>query len=151
MKAVLQRTISMSLEIEGEKIADCGPGFLVLVSAEKGDDIEDCKYLAKKCVGLRVFSDSDGRMNLSLEDMGGEMLIVSNFTLSADCVKGRRPSFLEAARPEEAKILYSAFVAECRALGARVSTGVFGADMKIGLINDGPVTIPMDTKTMLRK
>lgn len=148
MKAVIQRTSEMSVNINGSTYASCGKGLLVLVSAEKGDSIDSCRYLAGKCAGLRIFEDSEGKMNLALSDIGGELLIISNFTLSGDCVKGRRPSFFAAMEPVEAEILYEIFIEECKKSCVPVKSGVFGADMKVSLVNDGPVTIQMDTKLM---
>lgn len=146
MKAVIQRVSEASVTIDGQKTAEIGAGFLILLGVAEGDDENACDLLGKKIPKLRVFTDSEDKMNLSLDDIGGEVLVVSNFTLCADCRRGNRPDFFGAARPEAAIPLYERFVAHMRtALGdARVKTGSFGADMKLALINDGPITLVID-------
>lgn len=144
MRAVLQRAASASVRVEGEEISAIAQGYLILLGVDQGDTLEQAEALAAKTASLRVFEDENGKLNLSLLDIGGEALVVSNFTLCAQCRKGNRPSFTRAAPPQEANRLYGAY---CRLLteqGVKVQTGRFGADMKISLINDGPVTIVLD-------
>ncbi len=148
MRALIQRVSRASVTIEGTVHGAIGRGFLVLLGVTEGDTEADARYLADKCVGLRVFTDENDKMNLSLTDVGGGLLIVSQFTLYGDCSHGRRPSFTAAARPDTAIPLYEAFVARCRESGLPVETGEFGADMKVELLNDGPVTLWMDTAQM---
>lgn len=146
MKAVIQRVENASVTVGGRETGSCKNGFLVLVGAAQGDTADDALILAKKTVSLRVFSDSDGKMNRSIADVGGEILAVSQFTLCADVKKGNRPSFTGALEPEKAKELYEIYCKELEKLGVRkVATGIFGADMKVSLVNDGPVTILFDT------
>jgi D-tyrosyl-tRNA(Tyr) deacylase len=133
---------------DGVKTGGIDTGFLVLLGVEKGDGDGDAVYLADKVCGLRIFEDEAGKMGLSLGDVGGEMIIVSNFTLTANCRKGRRPDFTDAAAPEEANRLYEYFISLCRGKGITVYCGVFGAHMEIISVNDGPVTIIMDTRKM---
>lgn len=148
MRALIQRVSRASVTIDGAVHGAIGRGFLVLLGVTEGDTEADARYLADKCVGLRVFTDENDKMNLSLADVGGGLLIVSQFTLYGDCSHGRRPSFTAAARPDTAIPLYEAFVARCRESGLPVETGEFGADMKVELLNDGPVTLWMDTAQM---
>ena len=146
MKAVIQRVENASVTVGGIETGSCKNGFLVLVGAAQGDTADDALILAKKTASLRVFSDSDGKMNRSIADVGGEILAVSQFTLCADVKKGNRPSFTGALEPEKAKELYEIYCKELEKLGVRkVATGIFGADMKVSLVNDGPVTILFDT------
>ena len=146
MRAVIQRVEKASVSVEGEIRGQVGAGFLVLIGVEEGDGDADFKYIADKVPNLRVFEDDQGKMNRSLLDVGGEVLAVSQFTLLGDARGGRRPSFIAAARPETADPMYERLVAEWRARGIRVETGVFGAHMKVSLINDGPVTILLDSR-----
>ena len=147
MRAVIQRVSSASLAIEDRVHAAMGRGLLVLLGMEDADTAEDIEWLSGKIVRLRIFPDAEGLMNLSATEVGGEILVVSQFTLFASTRKGNRPSYTRAARPETAIPLYEAFVQRLQAdLGRPVRTGVFGADMKITLTNDGPVTIVIDTK-----
>ncbi len=146
MRAVIQRVESASVSVEGEIRGQIGAGFLVLIGVEDGDGEADFKYIADKVPNLRVFEDDQGKMNRSLSDVSGELLAVSQFTLLGDARGGRRPSFIAAARPETADPMYERLVAEWRARGIRVETGVFGAHMKVSLINDGPVTILLDSR-----
>ena len=144
MKAVVQRVDQASVSVGGETAASIGKGLLVLVGVEKGDGPGQADWMARKVAELRIFDDSEGQMNLGLTDVGGEVLAVSQFTLAADACKGRRPSFDRAARPEDARPIYEAFVEALRARGVRASTGVFRAAMKVSLVNDGPVTILLE-------
>ena len=149
MRAVLQRVSSCSVVIENNTVADIQTGFLILLGVKNGDTEADASKLAKKISGLRIFTDENDRMNLSLADVGGSVAVVSNFTLYADCSHGRRPSFIAAARPEVSEPLYLFFCDELRKNGVGdVQTGEFGADMKINLINDGPVTIVIDSEDL---
>ena len=146
MRAVVQRVASSSVTVEGEVVGQIGRGFLVLLGVEESDSESDVVYLAQKIAGLRVFEDVDGKMNLALADVGAELLVVSQFTLLGDCRKGRRPSFIAAARPEKANELYESFVAEMRGQGVTVATGRFQKHMDVSLINDGPVTLLIDSR-----
>lgn len=146
MRAVIQRVERASVSVEGEIRGQIGAGFLVLIGVEEGDGDADFRYIAEKVPNLRVFEDEQGKMNRSLLDVGGEVLAVSQFTLLGDARGGRRPSFITAARPETADPMYERLVADWRARGIRVETGVFGAHMKVSLINDGPVTILLDSR-----
>ncbi len=147
MIAVIQRASQASVTIEGKITASIGVGLVVLVGIEDADGPEDVEWLAAKVVNLRIFNDTEGVMNLSVKDVGGELLAVSQFTLHASTKKGNRPSYIQAAKPEIAIPIYEKFVAAlAEGLGKPVQTGVFGADMKVSLINDGPVTIWINTK-----
>ena len=146
MRVVLQRVTNASVLVEGSLVGQIGKGFLLLLGIAEGDSEADLDYLVKKIIGLRIFPDADGKMNLSLAQVGGELLLVSQFTLFADTRKGNRPSFLAAAKPELGKSLYEKAIQAFRASGLRVETGQFGADMKVTLTNDGPVTILLDSK-----
>ena len=141
MKIVIQRVKNAEVEVEKNVIGKIEKGFLVLLGVTHGDTKQEADYLVKKLCKLRVFQDENDKMNLSLKDVGGKLLIVSQFTLYADCAKGNRPSFVDAARPEEANELYEYFCTECEKEGIEVQKGKFGADMKVSLLNDGPVTI----------
>ena len=146
MKAVLQRVTSASVMADGECVGAIGAGLLVLLGVAQGDTERDAQVLADKIANLRIFGDEEGKMNLSLLTTGGGMLVVSQFTLCANCVKGRRPDFFGAAKPEEAERLYLYFCNRIKECGvSQVATGVFGADMQVGLVNDGPVTIILDS------
>lgn len=145
LRAVVQRVKWARVSVDGREVARTGPGFLVLVGVGRGDDLAAARYLAEKVATLRVFEDGEGKMNLSLADVGGEVLAVSQFTLYADCRKGRRPSFTDAAPPGEARPLFEGFVAELRQRGVPVLTGAFGEHMLVELANDGPVTVLLDT------
>ena len=147
MKAVLQRVSEASVTIEGNKVADIKAGLLILVGIEDADTQEDINWLAAKIVKLRIFSDTAGLMNLSIQDIDGDVIVVSQFTLHAATKKGNRPSYIRAAKPDVAIPLYESFVNQMeKELGKKVQTGEFGADMKVSLLNDGPVTIIIDTK-----
>ncbi|WP_437191650.1 D-aminoacyl-tRNA deacylase [Planctomicrobium sp. SH527] len=146
MRAVVQRVRSSSVTVAGNVVGKIEHGFLVLLGITTDDTQDDVVYLAGKLVGLRIFEDDDGKMNRSISEAGGAMLIVSQFTLYGDCRKGRRPSFIEAARPEVAQPLYESFVAEVRGQGIHVETGIFQAEMDVALINDGPITLLLDSR-----
>jgi D-tyrosyl-tRNA(Tyr) deacylase len=147
MRAVIQRVSEASVTIGGEVRGEIGSGFMVLLGIEDGDGDEDGAWLVGKIARLRVFDDSDGNMNLSLADVGGEVLLISQFTLHASTKKGNRPSFIRAARPEVAVPIYEDFIRRLSAeIGREVATGEFGAEMQVALVNDGPVTITIDTK-----
>ena len=148
MRALVQRVSRASVTIDGKVNGAIDKGFLVLLGITEGDTEADARYLADKCVGLRVFTDENDKMNRSLADVGGGLLVVSQFTLYGDCSHGRRPSFIAAARPDTAIPLYECFVARCRESGLPVETGEFGAHMEVELLNDGPVTLWMDTAEM---
>lgn len=145
MRAVIQRVTEANVKIDGETVGQIGQGFLVLIGVEEGDGEADFKYMATKVPNLRIFEDEAGKMNLSLMDVGGQILAVSQFTLFGDARSSRRPSFIQAARPETANPMYERLVAHWREMGIHVETGRFGADMKVSLVNDGPVTIMMDS------
>ena len=146
MRLVVQRVSEASVRVGGEAVGAIGAGLMVLVGVAEGDGPEDAKAAAEKALGLRIFEDAEGKMNRSVVDAGGAVLAVSQFTLLGDCRKGRRPSFVAAAKPEEANALYEAFVDHLRAAGVRCETGVFRAEMKVSLVNEGPVTLLVDTR-----
>jgi D-tyrosyl-tRNA(Tyr) deacylase len=147
MRVVIQRTTQASVTIDGVVVSEISQGLLVLVGIENDDGVDDAQWLASKIVAMRIFSDGEGKMNLNVKDIDGDLLVVSQFTLHASTKKGNRPSFLRAARPEIAIPLYEQFLAALETeLGKAVLRGVFGADMKVALINDGPVTIAMDSR-----
>lgn len=141
----MQRVLSASVEVNGKMIGECGRGLLLLLGVAKGDEERDAALLASKIASLRIFEDDRGKLNLSAKDVGGSALVVSNFTLYADCVHGRRPDFMAAAGYEKAKSLYEAFVEKLQVEGLPCETGEFGADMKIHMLGDGPVTILLDS------
>ena len=141
MKLVVQRVKEAKVEVDEKVVGKINKGFLVLIGVTHEDEKEQADYLVKKLCNLRVFEDENGKMNLGLKDIKGELLIVSQFTLYADCSNGNRPSFISAAKPEKANELYEYFCKECEKNNIKVEKGIFGADMKVSLINDGPVTI----------
>jgi D-tyrosyl-tRNA(Tyr) deacylase len=147
MKALIQRVSEASVEVDGERVSEIGCGLLILLGITHSDTPADVERLARKIPALRIFEDAQGLMNKSVTDIGGKVIVVSQFTLYADTQKGNRPSFIEAARPEHAEPLYNELVRQLRlALGSdRVGTGVFGAEMKVRLLNDGPVTVELRT------
>lgn len=150
MKAVIQRVSSASVTIESKIVATIQQGLLVLVGIEEADLQEDIDWLCQKIANLRIFGDENNVMNLSVKDIDGEIIIVSQFTLQASTKKGNRPSYIKAARPEIAIPLYEKFITEMEAtVGKKVQTGIFGADMKVALVNDGPVTIIIDSKNKM--
>jgi len=149
MKAVVQLVKNSKVEIEGRTVGEIGKGFMILLGVVEGDSKEDADKLLKKIPYLRIFEDENGKMNLSCLDVDGEMLVISQFTLAADCSHGRRPSFIGAAAPSEAVPLYEYFIQGLKDAGVKkVDTGEFGADMQVSLINDGPVTIILDSKEL---
>ncbi|MBL0173956.1 MAG: D-tyrosyl-tRNA(Tyr) deacylase [Ignavibacteria bacterium] len=149
MKALIQRVSQASVTVDGSITGAVGPGLLVLLGVREGDADEDARYLASRVAALRVFNDAEGRMNLSVVDTGGSVLVVSQFTLHADTRKGNRPSYILAAEPALAERLYELFISELRALlgGDRVASGVFRAMMQVALVNDGPVTVTVQSKS----
>ena len=149
MRAVLTRVKSASVTIDGQMVGNIGKGFLILLGVGPEDTEEKCRYLAEKALGLRVFEDENGKMNLGLADVCGEVLVVSQFTLYGNCRKGRRPSFTEAADPELGNCLYEKFLSICEELGYPPQHGIFGADMQVESVNDGPVTLILDTDVLL--
>ena len=151
MRAVLIRVSRASITINGEKGGSMDKGFVVLVGVKPEDTLQEAAYLAKKCAEMRIFEDENGKMNKSLSDVGGSMMVVSNFTLYADCSHGRRPDFFHAAKPDIAIPVYEHFVSEVKARGIPLITGEFGADMAIDHVNDGPVTLILDTDQMLKR
>jgi D-aminoacyl-tRNA deacylase len=146
MRAVLQRVSQAEVTIAGRNVGRVGRGFVILLGVAKDDTEKDAVYLADKTLGLRVFADTEGRMNLSLKQVEGELLVISQFTLLAETESGRRPSFIRAAPPEDARRLYEHFLSLVRNTGVRVETGEFGAMMAVSLTNDGPVTIILDSR-----
>lgn len=145
MKAVVQRVTHSDVKVNGRQIGAIEKGLMVLLGVGHGDTGKQVKWLAEKIVNLRIFEDQDGKMNRSLQDIGGSMLVVSQFTLLGECRKGRRPSFVAAAPPELAETLYEQFVSHVKAMGTEVATGKFGAMMQVSLVNDGPVTLIIET------
>ena len=145
MRAVLQRASSASVEVAGEIVGSISLGWVVLLGVGKGDGDADVQWMADKVINLRGFSDDEGKMNKSVADVGGSLLVVSQFTLLGDCRTGRRPGFTDAADPETAVRLYESFVAKAKSAGVTVATGVFRADMKVSIVNDGPVTFLLDS------
>ena len=145
MRACIQRVSEAAVTVDGEATGRIGRGLVVLLGVGPQDSLAEVDWLSEKIAGLRIFEDEEGKMNRSLSDVGGAMLVVSQFTLYGDCRKGRRPSFTDAAPPELAERLYEAFVARVRSVGVEVATGVFRAQMQVSLVNDGPVTLWIDT------
>lgn len=145
MRAVVQRVDKASVTVEEQLVGNVGRGLLVLLGVADGDTEKDLQYMVDKVTGLRIFEDEAGKMNLSVKDVGGDILAVSQFTLCGDCRKGKRPSFDKAAKPDFANAYYEKFVELCRAQGIHVETGVFRAHMLVGLVNNGPVTILLDS------
>ena len=151
MKAVLQRVSEASVSVNGEIVGKCGAGLMILLGVAKGDTEEDARLLAEKILKLRIFCDEQGKMNRSVVDTNGELLVISQFTLLANYSHGNRPDYLESAPPAEAKALYEYFTELVSAGVRHTGTGIFGADMKVSLINDGPVTIVMDSEILKKK
>ena len=149
MRAVLTRVNSASVTIDGEVVGKIGKGFLILLGVGPKDTEKECRYLAEKALGLRVFEDENGKMNLGLDAVNGQVLVVSQFTLYGNCRKGRRPSFAEAAGPELGNELYEKFLSICNELGYPPQHGRFGADMQVESVNDGPVTLILDTEMLM--
>lgn len=146
MRAVVQRVKSSNVKVDGNVIGEIGEGLNVLLGISTEDTISDIEYLRDKIVNLRIFEDEDGKLNKSLKDIDGELLLISQFTLYGDCRKGRRPSFMEALSGDKSEKLYNEFVSQCKLLVKKVETGKFGADMLVSIENDGPVTILLDSK-----
>ena len=149
MRAVLTRVKSASVEIDGQIVGSIGKGFLILLGVGPEDTEKECRYLAEKALGLRIFEDENGKMNLGLEQVGGEVLVVSQFTLYGNCRKGRRPSFTDAAGPDLGNTMYEKFLSICQELGYPPQHGQFSADMKVASVNDGPVTLILDTDQLM--
>ena len=149
MRAVLTRVSAASVAIDGQTVGRIGKGFLILLGVGPEDTEQTCRYLAEKALGLRIFEDEYGKMNLSLADVGGQVLVVSQFTLYGNCRKGRRPSFTEAAGPALGNELYERFLSVCAELGYPPQHGSFGADMQVESVNDGPVTLILDTDQLM--
>ena len=145
MRAVVQRVTQAQVSISGEVVSSIGKGLLILLGVESGDVVSDATYMKDKIPNLRIFTDEQDKMNLSLLDCKGELLVVSQFTLLGDATAGRRPSFIKAARPEEATVHYEWLIQKWKEMGITVKTGVFGADMQVSLINDGPVTLLLES------
>ena len=146
MRAVIQRVKHASVTVDNQIVGEIKQGFLVLLGVTHSDTDKEVEWLAKKITDLRVFNDSDDKMNLGLKEIEGELLVISQFTLYGNCIKGRRPSFIDAAKPDMANELYENFLKRCKDLGFKTESGIFGADMKVELLNDGPVTLIIDTK-----
>ena len=146
MRVVVQRVSEASVSVDGRLVGRIGPGFVILLGVAQTDTEADAKFVADRTVGLRVFADQNGKMNLDIKQIGGELLVISQFTLLADTNSGRRPSFIQAAPPELANALYEKFVSICRVSGVKVETGEFGANMNVQLVNQGPVTILLDSR-----
>jgi D-tyrosyl-tRNA(Tyr) deacylase len=151
MRAILTRVTSASVTIEGQTVGQIGKGFLILLGVGPNDTEKECRYLAEKALGLRIFEDENGKMNLGLDSVGGQVLVVSQFTLYGNCRKGRRPSFTEAAGPALGNELYEKFLSICTELGFPPQHGQFGADMKVASVNDGPVTLILDTDQLMNE
>ena len=149
MKAVIQRVQEASVKVDGELVSSIGKGYMLLLGVMKGDTEKEAELLARKTAALRVFEDENGKMNLGLESVGGQVLVVSQFTLYGNCRKGRRPSFTDAAGPELGNALYEKFLAVCEELGYPPQHGRFGADMQVASVNDGPVTLILDTDQLM--
>lgn len=146
MRAVVQRVKEARVEVNETRISEINTGLLVYLGVQQTDDLPDVEYMCDKIAGLRVFEDSDGKMNLSMQEVGGSLLLVSQFTLYGDCRKGKRPSFSEAAPPEKARMLYELLTAKCRDRGITVETGIFREMMRVYSINDGPVTLLLESR-----
>lgn len=148
MKFVIQRTTDSSVSVDGNTVGKIGKGFCVLIGISEDDTHETADKLVSKMLGLRIFEDENGKTNLNLETVGGELLLISQFTLYADCKKGNRPSFSNAGNPEKANEIYQYIIEKCRNSGFRTETGIFGADMKVNIHNDGPFTIILDSRDL---
>lgn len=144
MRLLVQRVLNSNVKVDGKITGEINKGYMVLLGVTHDDDTEKADYLVKKLINLRVFEDENGKMNLNINQVGGELLIISQFTLYGNTKDGNRPSFTEAAKPEKAEELYNYFVEQCKKEGIKTETGIFGADMKVSLINDGPVTIMLE-------
>ncbi len=151
MRIVLQRVTKASVEIAGEIVGQIGPGLLIFLGIAKGDSEREVVFLADRVLGLRIFEDQSGKMNLSVKDINGELLTVSQFTLYGSTLKGRRPSFDAAAPPEQARVLYELFLQELRRSGLKIASGIFGARMNVSLVNDGPVTFILESGPLAKE
>ncbi len=151
MRLVLQRVKEASVEIDGRVVGQIGPGLVVFIGVGKGDSEHDAVFLADRVLGFRIFEDAAGKMNLSVKDVHGELLVISQFTLYGSTLKGRRPSFDAAAPPDHARVLYELFLQELRRSGLKVESGIFGARMRVSLVNDGPVTFIMESEPVARE
>ena len=151
MRLVLQRVTEASVEIDGTIVGRIGPGLLVFLGVGKGDSEHDAIFLADRVLGLRIFEDAAGKMNLSVKDVQGEILVISQFTLYGNTQKGRRPSFDAAAPPDQARVLYELFLQELRRSGLKIESGIFGARMKVSLVNDGPVTFVLESEPVAKR
>ncbi len=149
MRAIIQKVSKASVVVENEKVSEIGPGFMVLLGVKDTDDKDDLAYIKKKISSLRIFEDDDEKMNLSLKDVGGEILMVSQFTLYGDARKGNRPSFTQSAKADKAKEYYEILIDELKEEGFNVKTGIFQTHMQVSLVNDGPVTIILDSERIL--
>ncbi len=149
MRGVVQRVLEAHVKVDGQIVGQIEQGMVVLLGVAEGDTETDLKYLVEKTIHLRIFEDDDGKMNRSVLDVGGSILAISQFTLLGDCRKGRRPSFIGAAKPEEANTMYESYVRQIREQGVTIETGIFQADMKVHLVNDGPVTLVLDSSKLL--
>ena len=149
MKVVIQRVKNSSVEVDGEIVGKINKGLMLLIGVDEDDDFSDADWLVKKILDVRVFSDEEGKMNRSVKDIDGEILCISQFTLISDYKKGNRPSYIKAAKPDKAIPLFEYFKDEMKKSGLKIESGIFGADMKVSLINDGPVTLVFDSKTKL--
>lgn len=147
MKAIIQRVSEASVKVDNKIVGEIGKGLTLLIGIDESDELADADWLVKKILDVRVFSDDEGKMNHSVRDVNGEILCISQFTLIADYKKGNRPSYIKAARPEKAIPLFDYFKDEMKKSGLKIESGIFGADMKVSLINDGPVTLVFDSKT----
>ena len=150
MRMVIQRVSSASVDVEGKTVGKIGKGYAVFLGVGEGDKREYADKMIEKMIKLRIFPDEQGKINLSLKDVGGELLLISQFTLYADYKKGNRPSFIHSAEPEEAKKLYEYAIERCRAMEVKVEHGIFGADMKVSLVNDGPFTMVLDSDILIK-
>ena len=149
MKTVIQRVSEANVKVEGKIVGNISQGLLLLIGIDENDEKEDADWLVQKILNLRIFGDENGKLNLSVQDIKGEILCISQFTLIADYKKGNRPSFIKAAKPDKAVPLFEYFKNEISKSGLKTESGIFGADMKVSLLNDGPVTIVMDSKTKI--
>ena len=149
MKYIIQRVTHANVKVDGKIIGEIGKGYMVLIGVSDTDNEQIAERMTAKMLGLRIFEDENGKTNLSLKDVGGELLLISQFTLYADCRKGNRPSFINAGKPEHANALYEYIIGKCREAGYKTETGSFGADMKVELVNDGPFTVVLDSAEII--
>ncbi len=149
MKYIIQRVTHANVKVDGKIIGEIGKGYMVLIGVSDTDNEQIAERMTAKMLGLRIFEDENGKTNLSLKDVGGELLLISQFTLYADCRKGNRPSFINAGKPEHANALYEYIIGKCHEAGYKTETGSFGADMKVELVNDGPFTVVLDSAEII--